>query len=110
MQDEIGNRNFKAAIANPERFVLKPQREGGGNNVYGEDIKPFLENIESSQERNAYILMDRIQPPVTKNYMVRPGSEPMLVDVISELGIFGYVLGDKDRIISNKQQKTFFTI
>jgi len=101
--DEIGNRNFKAAIANPERFVLKPQREGGGNNVYGEDIKPFLENIESSQERNAYILMDRIQPPVTKNYMVRPGSEPMLVDVISELGIFGYVLGDKDRIISNKQ-------
>ena len=72
MQDEIGNRNFKAAIANPERFVLKPQREGGGNNVYGEDIKPFLENIESSQERNAYILMDRIQPPVTKNYMVSP--------------------------------------
>ena len=103
MQDEIGNRNFKAAIANPERFVLKPQREGGGNNVYGEDIKPFLEKIENSQERNAYILMDRIQPPVTKNYMVRPGSEPMLVDVISELGIFGYVLGDKDRIISNKQ-------
>ena len=39
--------------------------------MYGEDIKPFLENIQSSKERNAYILMDRIQPPVTKNYMVR---------------------------------------
>ena len=25
------------------RYVLKPQREGGGNNVYGEDIRPFLQ-------------------------------------------------------------------
>ena len=61
--------------------------------MYGEDIKPFLENIKDSKERNAYILMDRIQPPVTTNYMVRPGQEPQLVDVISELGIFGYVIG-----------------
>ena len=62
--------------------------------MYGEDIKPFLENIRDSDEREAFILMDRIKPPVTKNYMVRPGrEEPMLVDVISELGIFGYVIG-----------------
>ena len=108
-QDEIGDKNFAKALACPDKFVLKPQREGGGNNVYGEDIKPFLEKIRHSEERNAYILMDRIHPPVTKasissaamlvmsvssqNYMVRPGAEPTLVDVISELGIFGYVLG-----------------
>ena len=61
--------------------------------MYGEDIKPFLEKIKDSEERNAYILMDRIQPPVTTNYMVRPGKKPQLVDVISELGIFGYVIG-----------------
>ena len=73
--------------------MLKPQREGGGNNVYGADIKPFLENIKDSEERNAFILMDRIQPPVTTNYMVRPGQNAKLVDVISELGIFGYVIG-----------------
>ena len=38
-------------MASPDRFVLKPQREGGGNNVYGESeifrdfdrkIKTFL--------------------------------------------------------------------
>ena len=65
-------------MASPDRFVLKPQREGGGNNVYGElkyseiltgnlklssssgeDIRPFLESIRESEERNAYILMDR---------------------------------------------------
>eukprot|EP00092_Neocalanus_flemingeri_P081177 GFUD01101330.1.p1 GENE.GFUD01101330.1~~GFUD01101330.1.p1 ORF type:complete len:500 (+),score=134.48 GFUD01101330.1:58-1500(+) len=101
--DEVGNKSYEAAIRSPEKFVLKPQREGGGNNVYGEDIKPFLENIKDSEERNAYILMDRIQPPVTTNYMVRPGQEAKLVNVISELGIFGYVIGDKNRIITNKQ-------
>ena len=63
---------------------MKPQREGGGNNIYGDDIKPFLEKIKDSDERNAYILMDRIQPPVTTNYMVRPGKEPMMVDVIRD--------------------------
>ena len=78
---------------NPDNFVLKPQREGGGNNVYGADIKPFLENIKDSEERNAYILMDRIKPPITTNYMVRPGQNAKLVNVISELGIFGYVIG-----------------
>ena len=78
---------------NPDNFVLKPQREGGGNNVYGADIKPFLENIKDSKERNAYILMDRIKPPITTNYMVRPGQNAKLVNVISELGIFGYVIG-----------------
>ena len=34
-----------------------------------------------------------LQPPVTTNYMVRPGKDPELVEVISELGIFGYVIG-----------------
>ena len=101
--DETGDRNLESAIANPQRYVLKPQREGGGNNVYGEDIKPFLEKIRDSEERNAYILMDRIHPPVTTNYPVRPGYKPALTDVIGELGIFGCVLGNKDKIISNKQ-------
>ena len=92
-RDELGDKHFEEAIANPTKFVLKPQREGGGNNVYGDDIKPFLENIRDSDEREAFILMDRIHPPVTKNYMVRPGHGPKMVDVISELGIFGYVIG-----------------
>jgi len=101
--DENGDKSFKRAMDNPSGYVLKPQREGGGNNVYGDDIRPFLQNIKDSDERNAYILMDRIQPPVTTNYMVRPGKDPELVEVISELGIFGYVIGNKDTIVTNKQ-------
>lgn len=30
MQGDEGDRNVKMAIENPDRFVVKPQREGGG--------------------------------------------------------------------------------
>lgn len=102
--DTKGNEAFEAALNNPERYVLKPQREGGGNNVYGQDIADFLKSLNNEQERNAYILMDRISPPVTTNYLVRPGlTEPQLVKVVSELGIFGYIIGDANETKINKQ-------
>ena len=47
-------------------------------------------------EQDAYIVMDKITPPVSTNYMIRPlTKEPMLVKTISELGIFGYCIGDE---------------
>ena len=92
-QSEEGRRSFDMAMRAPTRYVVKPQREGGGNNIYGEDIVPFLKSIESSSERDAYIMMDRIQPPITTNYMVRPATPVRLVKCISELGIFGYIIG-----------------
>jgi len=101
--DDLGNASFEKALKNPEQYVVKPQREGGGNNVYGADIKPFLESIKDSGERSAYILMDKISPPIISNYMVRPGMEPYWAQCISELGIFGYIIGTKDKILDNEQ-------
>jgi len=102
--DDIGNKAVEAALNNPEKYVLKPQREGGGNNIYGKDIVPFLTKLKDSDERNAYILMDRINPPITTNYVVRPGQGgAQMVDVISELGIFGYIIGDANEILINKE-------
>jgi len=100
---DAGDVTIKKALETPEKYVLKPQREGGGNNVYGENIKPVLEKIKDQDERCAYILMDRIQPPITRNLMVRPNMEPFIAECVSELGIFGYVIGDKDNILENKQ-------
>ena len=34
-----GDEAIALAMSDPDRFVVKPQREGGGNNVYGNDIK-----------------------------------------------------------------------
>ena len=57
----------------------------------------------TSEERSAWILMDRIHPPVTKGYMVRPGGPmpPLIVDLVSELGIFGVIIGDSEKIHAN---------
>ena len=71
---------MEMALANPRRFVLKPQREGGGNNVYGADIAATLSAIRDSQERTSYILMDLIEPHVQPNYLLRAGQgAPQLV-------------------------------
>ena len=49
------------AEAAPDDFVLKPQREGGGNNLYGGELAARLRQREGLA---AFILMQRIRPPV----------------------------------------------
>lgn len=46
-------------------------------------------------ERSGWILMERIFPPISKGYMLRPGGTmpPTIVDLVSELGIFGAIIG-----------------
>ncbi|XP_058816194.1 glutathione synthetase-like isoform X1 [Topomyia yanbarensis] len=103
-KNEQGDEAVKLALGDPERYVLKPQREGGGNNVYGADIPGALAKM-AEDERSAWILMERIFPPVSKGYMVRPGGKmpPKIVNLVSELGIFGAIIGTKDKIVYNKQ-------
>ncbi|XP_004927648.1 glutathione synthetase isoform X2 [Bombyx mori] len=103
--DESGERAVEMALADAERFVLKPQREGGGNNVYGSEVRDALTRMRHSRERAAYILMERILPPLVSGYMIRPGAPvpPPLVDLVSELGIFGVIIGTKEKIYCNRQ-------
>nr|XP_040223849.2 glutathione synthetase-like isoform X1 [Anopheles coluzzii]XP_049464569.1 glutathione synthetase-like isoform X1 [Anopheles coluzzii] len=103
-REEGGDEAVALALADPERYVLKPQREGGGNNVYGADIPAALQAM-SSVERSAWILMERIFPPLSTGYMVRPNGPvpPPLVQLVSELGIFGAIIGSKDKVLYNKQ-------
>jgi hypothetical protein len=42
---------------------------------------------------DGYILMDVIHPPLLRNWMIRPSTQPILVDTSTELGIFGVVIG-----------------
>lgn len=70
--------------------ILKPSLEGGGHNVYGDAIPGFLASIPKSQW-SRYILMERIQPPISSNLLMSPagldGGE-----VVSELGVLGCCL------------------
>jgi glutathione synthetase len=69
------------------KFVLKPQREGGGNNIYRDDIPIFLEKTPQ-QQWEAYVLMEMIEPPPQRNTIHRNG-QTKKGGVICELGIFG---------------------
>lgn len=78
-----------------QSLVLKPQREGGGNNVYKDSIPPFLDRLPP-KERQAWIAMELITPPVgAGNYLIRAGGghqAAIKVEVVSEFGIFGWAL------------------
>ena len=60
--DPVADLAVAKALASPQDYVLKPQREGGGNNHYGDDLVDALERM-TPDERAAYILMERIRPP-----------------------------------------------
>ncbi len=91
---------WQAAQASPGQFVLKPQREGGGNNLYDEELVRALES-SSAEERRAFILMERIAPIPHRSVMVAEGrakDEPGL----SEIGRFGVLVADGERILMNR--------
>lgn len=99
---EQGKKAQKLAFDQPEKYVLKPQREGGGNNIYKQDIPKFLTNIPK-EDWQGYILMEIIEPPKFKNKIIR-NYEVFNEEIISELGIFGSVLFNEEtgKILSNE--------
>ncbi|VEU21044.1 DEKNAAC102008 [Brettanomyces naardenensis] len=94
----------KLAFEKPENFVLKPQREGGGNNIYKEEIPGFLKSIPE-KDWAGFILMELIHPPVAKNVMLRDG-ELLRSGTVSELGVYGsFLFNEKTgKIIHNEYQ------
>lgn len=81
---------YEMALKRYDDLVMKPQREGGGNNIYGQDILQALKKL-TPKERSAYILMDLIRSPPLDNLMIRAG-EVIDGEVVSELGIYGIYL------------------
>lgn len=63
LQDPETKKVLEEVQAQPDRFVLKPQREGGGNNLYGQAI---LERLKDTKGLAAFILMQRIRPPINR--------------------------------------------
>ncbi|WOL17747.1 glutathione synthetase, chloroplastic [Canna indica] len=94
----------KSAMEKPDLFVLKPQREGGGNNIYGDTVRETLIKLQKkgTEELAAYILMQRIFPTASLAFLVREGIWH-LDNAISELGIYGAYLRNKDKVIMNDQ-------
>ncbi|KEP51202.1 eukaryotic glutathione synthase, ATP-binding domain protein [Rhizoctonia solani 123E] len=104
-QPAAGRSGIARALELYSQLVLKPQREGGGNNVYHDSIPPFLKSLEANlDEARAWIAMQLIQPPKSgsENYLVSAGTaQAVKKDTVSELGVFGWSLfGGKDNAVN----------
>ncbi|MCZ6646302.1 MAG: glutathione synthase [SAR324 cluster bacterium] len=90
----------KAAAVQPERFVLKPQREGGGNNLYDEEMIARLAALGPGEDRT-FVLMERITPIPHDAVMVLEG-KASAGKCLSEIGRFGVLLANGKEILLNK--------
>lgn len=107
-RDEEGDQAIDMALRSPEKYVLKPQREGGGNNFFGEDLTDKLLQIKNSEERNAYVLMELVKPVHILNHYITSDKKlkerRYVKDEMSlELGIYGVILANEKKIIHNRE-------
>jgi len=98
LDGDEGAEAIKLGLANPAGYVLKPQREGGGNNLYSEELR---ERLERGGDLGAFILMQRILPPSHQTLTVRAG-KVLEIETLSELGIYGSYLRVGDEVVMNK--------
>ncbi|KAE8142228.1 hypothetical protein BDV38DRAFT_151972 [Aspergillus pseudotamarii] len=98
-------RDLALNVETAMNHVLKPQREGGGNNIYKEAIPDFLHSIPESEWKR-WILMELIRPPTeAKNIALRTDGEVLSGEVIGELGVYGTILWDQaDGKITHNEQ------
>lgn len=84
-------------------YVLKPQREGGGNNIYGSAIPSFLLSTPKAQWKS-FILMKLIFTPQVQNHLLRNGVIQS-TGVICELGVYGICIWNQatKEILENEQ-------
>ena len=117
----LDQESIALASAHPERYVLKPQREGGSNNIYKNDIPPALAAMAerdaerakhgpvSVHEHEAYILMGLIQTPQHRGTLLLrplasgelPGGATHARETVSELGIYGAALFGPDMFVDH---------
>ncbi|KAL3109848.1 hypothetical protein niasHT_011151 [Heterodera trifolii] len=103
--DENTEQKIKDAINHPENYVLKSNMECGGNNYFDEEIPKKLTGITPT-ERSFHILMQKLRPMSIKNVMVHPNTKPKINDMVSELAVYGVLIGNMTtRTVSHNVQQ-----
>lgn len=108
-ESHLGQEGLELARTSPDKYVMKPQREGGSHNIYKHDIPLALDAMHKrDQERKSrgedvavkehegYILMSLINTPKDRGaMMLRAGRGDMaqtVAQTVSELGVYGTAL------------------
>jgi len=97
-KNEIPN-ILKKVEENPHLYVLKPQREGGANNYFGQDIIDKFKTL-SFEDLSTYILMEKIDPSPHVGFFVK-NKNMVVAPCTSEFGIYGYIISDPEKMIKS---------
>jgi len=103
------------------RYVLKPQREGGGYNFYGKELANKLrqhctvvdedgdgkQNIVLGNALSEFILMERLFPPQQRAILLRNGIVEGSGMTISELGCFGTIVASAEGEVVHNEYAGF---
>lgn len=81
-----------------ETFVLKPQREGGANNFFGEQIKHEIET-QTPEHLEAFILMERIHTKTYTNIHCN-WSQVRVRPTMDEIGLYHHNLWENAQEVS----------
>ncbi|KAN0015968.1 hypothetical protein ACTFIU_005918 [Dictyostelium citrinum] len=101
-KEDIDMEVVKKAIESPQNYVMKPQREGGGNNIYNDQVAVALKSM-SPEELSSYILMDKIMSKSFKTHVIRD-RQLLEIESLYELGIYSvFISNGDDNIVLNKQ-------
>ncbi|KAF2173138.1 hypothetical protein M409DRAFT_17085 [Zasmidium cellare ATCC 36951] len=87
------------------RYVVKPNLEGGGHNIFDEAVPQFLELLDR-EVSGGYTIMRMIEPPQDIQGLLNTGDRIYRGPVVSELGVLGTCLWRRGKegveILSNK--------
>ena len=97
-------------------YVLKPQREGGGYNFYGDKLAEKLRentskdndgSLKLGQKLAEYILMQRLFPPQQRAILLRGGRVEGTGESVSELGCYGTLVVDPNGEVVHNEYAGF---
>lgn len=91
-------------LGNCENYIIKPQKEGGGNNYSGEAIKKVILSVasEPTTEIKDSIIMEIINPPSHENIFLKEGKPVVIENTVSEFSTYGIMLSKENEIVLNK--------
>ena len=104
MSEEQRIQIYKEIREDMSKYIVKPQKEGGGNNYYNEEILKILPEegcSEITEHLKNSLIMERINPPEIKTSLLHNNILKTL-KTISEISVYGIILSNTDRIWLNE--------
>ena len=103
MDQEKQKELFSQIKRDPNKYILKPMREGGGNNITGDKLKELIpeEGNEPNDLLKVSVIVDKIDAAVHESIVLK-NEKINIQNSISEFSIYGIILTNENSLVMNK--------